>query len=50
MAKVGDRVREAVENPPPPVEPPPELPLRRRVEEDTLDLPAFLDRRAGRAA
>lgn len=48
MAKVGDQVREAVANPPPPVEPPDELALTRPVG-DGLDLPAFLDRRPVRS-
>lgn len=49
LATVGDRVRAAVANPPPPeVDLPAELPLRRPVE-DTLDLPTFLDRRKGSA-
>lgn len=51
MAKVGDQVRAAVANPPPPVERPAELDLKRPpVGEDTLDIPAFLDRRRGRVA
>lgn len=45
MVVIGDQVRAAVANPPAAVEAPVELPLRRPVEEDTLDIPAFLDRR-----
>lgn len=49
LADIRARVETAVANPPPPVEPPAELDFRRPVEEHTLDIPAFLDRR-GRAA
>lgn len=48
MVKVGDRVREAVANPPPVtvVDRSGELDLRRPpVEEDDLEIPPFLDRR-----
>lgn len=45
VREIGAAVTAAVENPPPPVEPPAELALRRPVEEDDLAMPAFLDRR-----
>ena len=44
LTKVGDQVRAAVANPPPPVELPVELPLRRPVAEDDLAFPPFLVR------
>ena len=51
LANVGDQVQHHVDNPPAPVEPPVELALvRPPVEEDTLDIPPFLDMRAGRVA
>ena len=52
LTKVGDQVRAAVANPPPPeVDLPVELPLRRpNLDADDLAFPDFLDRRQGRAA
>lgn len=47
METIGNRVRAAIENPPPPeVDLPAELPLRRPVEEDDLAIPPFLRRSA----
>lgn len=44
LATIRDQVRAAVDNPPAPVEPPVELDLRRRVEDDDLAIPLFLKR------
>lgn len=50
LAEIERQLLVHIANPPPPVAPMGELPLSRPVADDDLELPAFLDRRKGRAA